>query len=109
MSAENLTVFTGKPEEFEEILKNEEGLVVVKFGSTTCPPCKRLNQILPSIAKENPTVKFFIVEVNEMPEMAAKYDISSVPVTAFYKKGEQLKSIVGLNLPQIKAGVAELK
>ena len=107
--AENITEFQGTLADFEKILAEEKELVVVKFGTTTCPPCKRLNQILPSIAKENPTVKFIKVEVDNIPEIGQKYGITSVPNTILFKENKQITSIVGLNPPQIKQAIAANK
>ena len=109
MSAENLQHFEGSLDEFKSMIAGSKGLVVVKFGTTTCPPCKRLNQILPSIAKDNAPTPFYIVDVDTHPEYSQEYNISSVPDTRFYKDGQEVKSIVGLQVPQIKQAIAENK
>ena len=107
--ASNLTHYEGSLDEFKALLAGSKGLLVVKYGTTTCPPCKRLNQVLPAIAKENENVPFYIVDVDEKPEFGKEYDISSVPNTKLYKDGAEIKSIVGLQIPQIKQAIAESK
>ena len=105
----NLTHYEGSLDEFKNLVSSTKGLMVVKFGTTTCPPCKRLNQVLPSIAKENDTVPFYIVDVDEKPEFGKEYDISSVPNTKYFKDGAEVASIVGLQIPQIKQAIAANK
>ena len=116
MSApENLKTFEGTVEQLNEEILSHDGLVVVKFGSTTCMPCRRVRQILPSIAKENPTVMFLNVEVDQEPSIAAAYEITSVPNTKFFKgktndgKPKEVDSVIGAQIPQLKQKVAEHK
>ncbi|KAH0788253.1 Thioredoxin family protein [Histomonas meleagridis] len=111
----NLQDFSGSLEELNKEITSHDGLVVVKFGSTTCMPCRRVRQILPSLARDNPTVHFMNVEVNEAPEIAAAYDITSVPNTKFFKgknedgKPIEVTNVIGAAIPQIKEKIAANK
>lgn len=107
--AANLEHFEGSLEELQSKIANAPGLIVVKFGSTTCMPCKRLNQMLPGIAKENETAQFVMVEVDEKPEIRKHYEIASVPHIIFFKKNEKLDEIIGLKIPDLKSKIAQYK
>lgn len=111
----NLIHFEGTLDELFQKIYDHPGLTVLKYGSTRCPPCKRLNQMLPAIATDNETVLFLCVELDLHRELGGDYGINSVPTVMFFRgKGEdgkphELARIVGLKVPEIKAKIAELK
>ena len=113
MSTENLVDFSGSLAELKTLITSHSGLVVVKFGSTTCMPCKRVRQILPGIASDNPSVLFVNVEVDQNREIGQAFGITSVPNMKYFKgktdAGEpnEVASIIGAQIPQIKAAVKE--
>ena len=105
----NLVDFSGSLDELKAAIAAHPGLVVVKFGSTTCMPCKRVRMLMPGFAKENPSVLFMNVEVDQDPErvFASAYNITSVPNTKFFKAGEEVDYVIGAAVPQIKAKIAQ--
>lgn len=111
----NLIDFKGTLNELYAAIKSHPGLSVVKYGSTTCMPCKRVRQLLPGMARDNEDVKFYNVEIDQQPEIKEALGISSVPYTVFYKGvGEDgnpaaLGNVMGAQIPQIKGKIAELK
>ena len=112
---ENLKYFDGSVEELILEINLHEGLTVVKFGSSTCMPCRRIKQLLPGFATNNPTVLFIDYEVDKHQDAAEKFNISSVPDTKFFKgKDEQgnpviVDSVIGAQVPQIKAKIEQYK
>lgn len=109
----NIHSFEGGVDELNAAILSHEGLVVVKFGSTTCMPCRRVRQVLPGIAKENPEVAFYNVEVDQNQGIAEAFGITSVPHTVFFRgKNEDgtpkaVDKVLGAQIPQIKQKVAE--
>ena len=77
----------GEPEQFLQILKKVNRLVVADFFATWCGPCKRLGEILPTIANENPDVIFLKVDVDAAKTLASQYGIQGVPTIKFFKIG----------------------
>ena len=77
---------------------NESDLpVVVDFGATWCGPCKRLAPIVEELAKEyEGKVKIAKFDIDSSPQTPAKFGIMSVPTVIFFKSGEVVDKIMGL-------------
>ena len=88
-----------------EVLKSKIP-VLVDFWATWCGPCKMLAPTIAKIAEEKAgTVKVCKLDVDEEPEIAAKYGISSIPTLKVFKNGEVVRSSVGV---QPKAAIEAL-
>lgn len=74
---------------FVEQLKKEKGLVILNFIADWCGPCKIMSPILEMIAKEE-CIKIFKVNVDDSPNLAIEFGITSVPVTMFMDDGNKI-------------------
>jgi len=80
----------------EEVLKND-GLVIVDFWAPWCGPCRMLGPIIEELAEEQKDkVKVCKMNVDEEREFPMKYGIMSIPSVMFFKKGELVESMIGL-------------
>ena len=80
-----------------EVLQSDTP-VLVDFSATWCGPCRQLSPIIDELAKEYAgKVKVGKVDIDVSQDLAAKYDIMSVPTVLFFKGGEKVDSLVGLN------------
>jgi len=79
----------------QEVLQSDKP-VLVDFWAAWCCPCRMVSPILDQIASEN-TDKLDIVKVNvdENPQLAVDYQITSIPALKVFKGGEVVQSIVG--------------
>ncbi len=82
-------------EELEEAKKNNE-LLVVDFYADWCAPCKQMEPIMESLAKDMGD-KAFIgkVNVDDEKEVAMEHQVSSIPAIIFFKDGKVQEKLVG--------------
>ncbi len=88
----------------EEVLKSDKP-VLVDFWATWCGPCRMLAPTIAKIAEEQEgIIKVGKIDVDDEPELAAKYGIASIPTLMVFKNGEVVKSSVGVQpKPMIEA------
>ena len=70
--------------------------VLVDFYADWCGPCNRLAPLLEEVAGDNPNAKIVKVNVDESPELATRYQISSIPNLKVFKGGKVVAEQVGL-------------
>jgi thioredoxin 1 len=69
--------------------------VIVDFWAEWCGPCKMIAPILEEIARENEGVVIAKLNVDENPQTAASYGITSIPTMNIYQGGQIVKTIIG--------------
>lgn len=79
--------------EFDKLIKGEK--VLVDFFASWCGPCSMLAPLVEKVAKDDPTLTVIKVDVDSAEEIAAAYDISSIPTLIFFSNGVATKKSVG--------------
>lgn len=75
------------------------GLVLVDFLASWCGPCKMLAPTIEELDKElEGKVSVCKVDVDECPDLAARFNIYSIPTVLLFKDGEKIEYIVGYHL-----------
>ena len=69
--------------------------VIVDFWAEWCGPCKMVAPILAEIAAENDGIVVAKLNVDENPQTAASYGITSIPTMNVFKGGQVVKTIIG--------------
>lgn len=90
-----------------DVLKSEK-TILVDFWAAWCGPCRAVGPILDQIAQEH-SDKIEIVKLNvdENPQTAAKYQITSIPAMKVYQGGEVVKTVIGAKpKPALEADLA---
>ncbi|MGI9365859.1 MAG: thioredoxin [Rhizobiaceae bacterium] len=81
---------------FDSDVLNSETPVVVDFWAEWCGPCKMIAPSLEEISNEmGDKVKIAKVNMDENPDIAAKYGIRSIPTLLMFKGGEPVAIQVG--------------
>jgi thioredoxin 1 len=78
--------------EFRELLEQNPGIIIIKFGATWCGPCKTIDADVKDIFSKMPeTVQCVMLDIDENPEIYAflknKRMVNGVPVLLCYKMG----------------------
>jgi thioredoxin 1 len=94
---------------FEAEVLNSSDTIMVDFWAEWCGPCRAVSPILDQIATENSDkIKIVKLNVDDNPQTAAKYQITSIPAMKVFKGGELVKTIIGAKpKPAIEADLAE--
>lgn len=81
---------------FDELLSSNK-VVVADFWATWCGPCKAMGPSIDELAAQYEGQALIgKVDVEENNDLAEKYAIRSVPTIIFFKDGEMVDKMVGL-------------
>lgn len=83
--------------------------IMVDFWAEWCGPCRAVSPILDQIATEH-SDKIDVVKLNvdDNPETAMAYQITSIPTMKVFRNGEVVKTVIGAKpKPALEADLQE--
>ena len=80
----------------KDVLENQK-LVMVDFWAPWCMPCQMLKPMIEELGEEmKEKVDVKTMNVDENQETSKKYGIQSIPAILFFKNGEVVKEVIGM-------------
>jgi thioredoxin 1 len=74
-----------------------QGVVLVDFYADWCGPCRMLAPVVEELAQEmNGKIVVAKVDTDQSVNVAAKYEVTSIPTLILFKDGQIVKRVVGL-------------
>jgi thioredoxin 1 len=90
----NVKAVTDK--DFTEAVLQHDKPVVVDFWAEWCAPCRLVAPVLEEIAaKHGDKITVVKLNVDENPETAAAYRVTSIPTLNVYQGGQVVKQVIG--------------
>lgn len=79
-----------------ELAKQSEKTVLLDFYADWCGPCRMVGPFVEEIANEHP--EFFVgkINVDDNPELAMDFGVTSIPLLVVMKEGKVVNSAMGV-------------
>lgn len=84
-------------ENFDKEISASSVPVLVDFWASWCGPCRMLAPVVEQVAEElGDAAKVCKVNIDDCPDVAAKFDIMSIPTLIVFKNGVPAGKMVGV-------------
>ena len=91
-----MAITTINQENFETKVTQSSAPVLLDFWAAWCGPCTMLSPVVEELAQEHPEISFGKDNVDEVPELAQRYQISAIPTLLLFKDGQPVDMSVGV-------------
>ncbi len=100
----------GSSDAFQKEVLDYKGKVLVDFYAPWCGPCKAVAPQLEELSEEMADVKIVKVNVDDYGDLAAQYQVQSIPTFIVFKDGANVHQFVGgRGKEQIKQEIESVK
>lgn len=91
-------------------LKEKKGVTLIDLNATWCGSCRMLKPVLEKLDGEIEDVDFYGIDVDDKPEFAEEFGVSSIPCVILVKNGKEVARSVGFKpFDQMKNFVDQYK
>lgn len=91
-------------ESFETQVLRSGRAAAVDFYADWCAPCRALAPHIDDLAADSNVYK---VNIDESPELAARFGVRSIPTVVFFRNGAETRRLVGPTATQLVREVRE--
>ncbi|MFJ9710310.1 thioredoxin [Streptomyces sp. NPDC101234] len=83
-------------DDFDDVVRRAGRPVLVDFWAPWCGPCRVMGPILDAMAEAHEgTLDIVKVNLDESPETARRFGVSSIPALLLFSGGQLLTTLVG--------------
>lgn len=90
-----MAVIAVTKDSFQALIQESEQPVLLDFWASWCAPCRMLSPVLEELAQEDEGLTVGKINVDEEPELAAKFGIVSIPTLVLMRGGKVLAQDAG--------------
>lgn len=80
---------------FQQEVMNSDKPVLLDFWAPWCGPCRKVVPLVEEIAEERSDIKVGKVNVDEEPELAARFQVMSIPTLMVIRDGKIVNQALG--------------
>lgn len=89
--------------DFDKLVKSSKGkLIVIDFTASWCGPCKMIAPAYEELSGEYTDSVFCKVDVDEVPDIAQRYEVMAMPTFLFLKNGEVVDRFSGASIEKLR-------
>lgn len=82
-------------------------LAILYFTASWCGPCRLMAPLYTKLAAKYPKVVFLKIDIDEVRDVAARWNISSMPSFFFTRNGKEIDRVVGADKTSLEAKIAK--
>ena len=90
-----MSVVTITKDNFKSEVTESEKTVLLDFWASWCGPCRMVSPIIDEIAEETPSIKVGKINVDEQRELAASFNVMSIPTLVVMRGGKVVEQVSG--------------
>ncbi len=84
------------PEEFQKEIAEHKGFALIDFWAVWCGPCRMMAPVVDAADEAlEGTIHFTKINVDELQDVAADFDIMSIPTFVILQDGVEISRLVG--------------